>query len=377
MNKPFRNNGIDLLRGISIFLVILLHFNIHFKLRDTFIKELLPKELFIAFFISGYYGVILFFTISGYLITLTILKRYQTLDNINIKEFYWFRFSRIFPPLLSLLLILTLLDITGAYGFTINEERTTLLRALFAALTFHVNLLEINVGYLPGSWDVLWTISVEEIYYLVFPILCRFIKNKWVLMALLIGTLIISPWSRANLFVGNELGMKNNLNYLDCIGIGCCIAVLVQNFSFKKINTKIMALMGGMIVLFMLFFRPLFRKTGLGEFGLDVTILITGVALLLIWMHFYFVHNEKKIRYAGWITEMGKYSYEIYLTHMFVITCFATIYKHFQLSQSYIPLLLPLSVALSYYIGKIVFHTFSEPLNQKLREYRKNKFSSV
>ena len=64
-----------------------------------------------------------------------------------------------------LLVILSLLHCMEIPKFTIDPEKTTLSRAVFAALTFHVNLLEIEVGYLPANWDVLWSLSIEEFFY--------------------------------------------------------------------------------------------------------------------------------------------------------------------------------------------------------------------
>ena len=67
--------------------------------------------------------------------------------------------------------------LTGAPGFVV--ARTSLGRALFAALTFHLNQLEIAVGYLPAAWDVLWSLSLEEVFYLAYPLLLRFAPRPW------------------------------------------------------------------------------------------------------------------------------------------------------------------------------------------------------
>ncbi|MEO0339628.1 MAG: acyltransferase family protein, partial [Bacteroidota bacterium] len=139
-----RNAGIDVIRGLCILAVILLHINIHFQLSQSFIKDILPKKLFSLFFWSGYYGVVIFFTLSGFLITHSILKKWGSLATINVKKFYWFRAARILPLLFLVLLILSILHLAGVNGFVINPEKTTLARAIFAALTFHINWLEIQ-----------------------------------------------------------------------------------------------------------------------------------------------------------------------------------------------------------------------------------------
>ena len=86
-------------------------------------------------------------------------------------KFYRIRFARIAPLLLLLLAVLSLLHLGNVQGFRIPAKTTTLPRALFAALTYHLNWLEALHGYLPGNWDVLWSLSVEEMFYLFFPLM--------------------------------------------------------------------------------------------------------------------------------------------------------------------------------------------------------------
>jgi peptidoglycan/LPS O-acetylase OafA/YrhL len=124
----------------------------------------------------------MFFVLSGFLITTSALDKWKALPNINLCEFYLKRFARIMPLLVALLLVLSILHITEVKGFVINPNSTILLRALFAALTFHVNWLEIQVGYLPGSWDVLWSLSIEEVFYLFFPYHAFFVVKNGILL---------------------------------------------------------------------------------------------------------------------------------------------------------------------------------------------------
>jgi peptidoglycan/LPS O-acetylase OafA/YrhL len=163
-----RNSDIDVLRGLSILTVILLHLNIHFEISDTFLKEILPKKLFSLLFWSGFYGVVVFFTLSGYLITNSIIKRWGTLSKVDLRTFYWYRFSRIVPLLSVLLIVLSILHLGSVCSFVIDPEQTSLGRVILSALTFHTNWLEIQVGYPPANWDILWSISIEETFYLFF-----------------------------------------------------------------------------------------------------------------------------------------------------------------------------------------------------------------
>jgi peptidoglycan/LPS O-acetylase OafA/YrhL len=147
--------GIDVLRGLCIIAVVLHHINIRIHFRDSAVGHWIGPAANRALFWSGYYGVRVFFVISGFLITTWSLKRWGNLEQLNRRQFYIMRFARIVPCLVGLLLILGILDRLGIPQFTVNTQHTSLWRALLAALTFHVNWLEDRTGYLPANWDVL------------------------------------------------------------------------------------------------------------------------------------------------------------------------------------------------------------------------------
>ncbi len=164
-----RVQGIDLLRGLCILAVVVHHINLRVRLDKTSLGALLGSAINRVLFWSGYNGVIVFFVISGFLITTWSIKRWGHLGQISRRQFYLMRFARIVPCLLALLVILSLFDRLGVPHFVIDTHRSSLPRALLAALTFHVNWLEARTGYLPASWDVLWSLSIEEVFYIFFP----------------------------------------------------------------------------------------------------------------------------------------------------------------------------------------------------------------
>lgn len=368
-----RNIGIDFLRGISILFVLLLHLNLRLNLKESIFKEVLPKKLFNIIFWSGFDGVIIFFNLSGFLITTTILKRWNNLSEISLKEYYWLRFARVIPTLVLLLLILSTLHLLNIQGFAIENEKTTLLRAVFSALTFHLNLLEIQVGFLPGPWDVLWTISIEEVFYIILPLICLFVRNKWVLLILFMLTLIISPYSRVNFLSESNLVDKNNLNYLDCLSLGVFTAFIVKNFEFSKFVKNACGFFGFLLLFIASVFGNELYEIGVSDFGLDITILSVGVALLVFWMYYHFENKSKIYFPLNIICNMGKYSYEIYLTHMIVVASVSNLFRDFQLSNNTKPILVFSSLVICWFIGKIVFDFYSNPINIKLRAWRKSR----
>ena len=154
-----RLDGVDVLRGLCVLQVTLHHIQLRFRLNDYPVENALPEMLNQVLFSSGYYAVIMFFVISGFLITRLSIVRWGSLGQFPVGRFYRMRAARILPCLWALILVMSTLHVAGASGFVINPERASLGEAVWAALTFHVNWLEGHRGYLPGCWDILWSLS--------------------------------------------------------------------------------------------------------------------------------------------------------------------------------------------------------------------------
>ena len=221
----FRLGGVDVLRGLSVLLVTLHHIHLRFWLNDYDVDGVLPKTLNQVLFWSGYYAVITFFVISGFLITGLSIRRWGQLGLIHVGRFYRMRAARILPCLLLLLLVLSALHLAGAPEFTIRPERASLGQALWSALTFRINWLEGHHGYLPGDWDVLWSLSVEETFYLMFPLLCLLLRREGLLLLPLVCLLILGPVDRTVFADQDPWGQYAYLSCMDGIAFGCLAAL--------------------------------------------------------------------------------------------------------------------------------------------------------
>ena len=195
--------AVDLIRGLCIANVVLHHTNIRIPFARSAMGSMLPEPAIRFLFWTGDYSVKIFFVLSGFLITTSILSRWGDPAAVDVGEFYRRRFARIAPCLLALLGILSVLHLTATPGFTIAAGRATLPRALFAAFTLHLNWLEARTGYLPGAWDILWSLSVEEAFYLAYPLLCRFASRKVLVMAAA-ALMILGPFARTR-FAFNDI----------------------------------------------------------------------------------------------------------------------------------------------------------------------------
>jgi peptidoglycan/LPS O-acetylase OafA/YrhL len=356
--------GIDILRGLCIVAVVIHHLNLRIRFNQSGMGKLIGVAANRALFWSGYYGVMVFFVISGFLIATWSLKRWGSLDKIRRRQFYWLRFARIVPCLVGLLVVLSILDRAGVPKFTINTQHTSVGRALLAACTFHINWLEARTGYLPGSWDVLWSLSVEEVFYLLFPLLCTWVRKKFLLVTLLVGFVVIGPFAR--ILTHNQLWAEYGyLSNMDGIALGCLAAIAA-----RKINLagKSVIWIGALLCVFIVVFRGLVASLGLYKTGLDVTILEAGTALMVIALQQRFDKNATRGRWPTAILRwFGRNSYEVYLTHIFVMWPMVWAFFQFHQSINAAPLWFLAYTALAGVLGAMVARFYSEPLNRRLR----------
>ncbi len=361
-----RLDGIDLLRGLAIFFVLMNHVNMRLRLARVPYTQGLPDQLVHALVWNGQLGVQMFFCVSGFLITSITLRRWGSLSQIDVRRFYWLRFARIAPLLLLLLSVLSLLHFAGLQDFVVREKTGGLGRALFAALTFHVNVLEARRGYLPGNWDILWSLSVEEMFYLFFPLVCRLLGQGKLLIMLLLGFVAIGPFGRTVFAHSNGTWKEYSyLGSMDAIALGCLTALLVARTHFSRPVLGALAGGGTALVIFSLGFSQLAYRCGLTSRGLDMTVLALGTCMFIAASA---QSQWRSPRILSPLLKIGQYSYEIYLTHMFVVFAAFNLFVSAGKQMHLVPALFGIVILISGMLGGIVASFYSEPMNRCLRQ---------
>jgi peptidoglycan/LPS O-acetylase OafA/YrhL len=361
-----RIDGVDLLRGVAIFFVLMNHVNMRLLGAEVPYTNGLPKQLVSSLVWNGQFGVQIFFAVSGFLITATTLRRWGSLSRVSLRGFYLMRFARIVPLLLSLLAVLSLLHFAHVKYFVVSAKTGGLGRALFAALTFHVNVLEARSGYLPGSWDILWSLSVEEIFYLFFPLVARFLGRGKMLIVLLLGLVVMGPFARTVLTHGNEVWKEYSyLGGMDAIALGCLTALLLSRFRFSRRAVWILAIVGSALLILILGFSIRVEAWGLARSGLDMTILAVGTCMVIA------VVTQTKWRsprFMNPLLNLGQRSYEVYLTHMFIVFGLFQLFVLAGKPMSAVPALFLAVIFLAGLLGEVVARFYSEPMNQFIRQ---------
>jgi peptidoglycan/LPS O-acetylase OafA/YrhL len=315
---PARNPGIDLLRGLSILLVVMHHVGLRIPLKQGILAAFLPKWFLSALIYNGYEAVFVFFVISGFLITSNTLARWGTLGAIDVRAFYVRRAARILPCLVILVAIISALHLVGVREYVIFHSSQSLPRAIFSVLGLHLNWYEGMTGYLPGNWDVLWSLSIEEVFYLGFPLLCLGLRRNRILVPALLLLALSLPASRAAL-AGNEIWQeKAYLPGMAAIAMGV-LGALAASWLQAKPRWLVWWLGGfgvvGLVAVFC-FEGKLWPLLGNG-----VMLLLTlSTVCLILAFHLRAQNgNLRPIPGTGWLRAFGRLSYEIYLAHMFIV----------------------------------------------------------
>ena len=190
--KFYYRPEIDGLRAIAVGAVILYHANF----------TILGHQPFKG----GFIGVDIFFVISGYLITSIILNELFSTGSFSIKYFYERRIRRILPVLL--VVILASLPFAWLYISpvgVINFAKTIIYTLGFASnFYFYLSDIEYFAGGAPNAFLHTWSLSVEEQYYILFPlvtlVIFKYFRNYlvYVLIILFLISLSLAEWSSRN-----------------------------------------------------------------------------------------------------------------------------------------------------------------------------------
>jgi peptidoglycan/LPS O-acetylase OafA/YrhL len=264
--------------------------------------------------VPGGFGVTIFFFLSGYLITSLLRSEYVNTGGISLSRFYWRRTLRIWPPLyitmgFSVLLMLSLFPRSSLDPW-----------GVVAQLAFVSNYSYLW-GHGSGVDLPLWSLAVEEHFYLVFPLLyllwlgrvgsrtaaricwtlCGAVLAIRVTYAITVGPLpVIYYWSHTR---------------IDSILFGCCLALannpVIDKDAWRPKKAAFAAAIA-VLLLCLLYRSPVFRQT--------LRYTLQGAALYVVFA--YVMHSTGRL--SSMLTSlpmkiMGLYSYTFYLAHVIII----------------------------------------------------------
>jgi peptidoglycan/LPS O-acetylase OafA/YrhL len=346
-------------------LVVLHHVALRIPLKDGVFASFFPAWVINTLTRNGYEAVFIFFVISGFLITSNALDRWGRLDAVDIRVFYGQRIARILPCLVALIFFLSVLHMAGIKGYAITHSNQSLPRAIVSAMGMHLNWYEGRTGWLPGSWDVLWSLSIEELFYLCFPIVCRFLRREWCLITAL-GVFALSLPAFRILSAGNEIWQeKAYLPGMSAIAMGIVGALAASRIrSYKRWWGGLLSAFGGSGLFAVLCFEnQIWPRIGNGT----ILLLTISAACLILAFHLKpSCLSAVKMPGIGWLCSFGRLSYEVYLTHMFIVFSVAHV-ANIVGKDSWWAIIWYLPViSLSWIVGGMVERYYSIPMKQVL-----------
>jgi peptidoglycan/LPS O-acetylase OafA/YrhL len=362
-----RNYKIDILRGVSILLVLIHHFNIPYKLHDTFLGIPIGGESLSTLIArNGNYGVTMFFVISGFLITQHTLQRSGSLAQIKLKDFYIRRIARIMP---CLVLLVTMVSVLGSLGLqpfinqSPNGEEVSYAVTILSALSFWMNLLIIEYGWANYALGVLWSLSVEEVFYLAFPVLCLALGRGKGFIVFLLAVIAYAPYFRA-LHFGEESGayLYHYFSSFDGIAIGCLTAIYVQHFKGVIYNQKMIVAVTAFLMTALYFYA---RIKEVSTWGISVFALLTALLILCFTQDLKVKPISYTARSLVWI---GQRSYEMYLFHLIVLGLMKVVYFPKETLAAEKLMLLPVYFIAVFILSWAIEKYYSTPLNLKIRQ---------
>ncbi len=322
-NKKGYYPYIDGLRAIAISMVLLYHLDI--------------SPLFQGFFL----GVDVFFVISGFVITSSILNEIERTGRFSIKRFYRRRIWRLFPALMLMLSIFVLVCIF-IYPAFIKEYVVTLSKSAISACLGFSNiffLIEKSKYFQAGEESRLfihaWTLSVEEQFYMAvaFLFLSRFIRKRIavVLSVLMIFSILL------NLLSTQQLAKFYLIHYRAYeLIIGMLLCLFTRKYKTKIISTKntegfilnnFLSVIG--LLLIMLSSISVYISQKITPNLIPVAFFTCiGASMIIYSGLFYNKSVINKILSLRPIVFIGKISYSIYLYHLPIIVLTKPTFSH-------------------------------------------------
>ncbi len=311
----------------------------------------------VSFANAGEAGVDLFFVLSSFLISELLLREFDSLGKIDVKAFYARRALRIWPLYFFFLLLAPLIDLWIGKNFGVS------LLTWLSFATFTNNWLvsfyslRLNTVAVP-----LWSVAIEEQFYLGWPLLVTWVQPKR--LAYLAITIIAIAWG-TRIYLGmcdaSDLTIsRNTFARLDAIGIGAllCVGYRQLGWNFSAPARRWLGIAG--FVLIVASYRYL-KATGDVPLGTPMMFGLWAIGGGLLLMGTYVPQSSGQpangLCCMPWLVDLGKISYGLYVWHLAAITAISKL----GLAKAGTPLAGLYSLALSILLAKLSYHYLERP----------------
>ncbi|MFT4806530.1 MAG: peptidoglycan/LPS O-acetylase OafA/YrhL, partial [Psychroserpens sp.] len=343
-NKESKSFYFENLDGLRFFAFLAVFFAHSFYTRDEALQQSGFLQAVLRVSGLGTLGVNFFFVLSGYLITYLLEKEYSKNNRIDIKSFYIRRALRIWPLFYAMVIV----------GFIVQPAVMKLIGDPYqetGSVLYYIFFVN-NYDVAPYSavLGVLWSIAVEEQFYLFWPLLL-FVFPKFRL-GIILGVILFS-------FIWRQAGLGSYTGTLTCVGdlafgallgyLSCHSKSFVSYFtSFNRYYILIIYFIGLMLI----YQKPLFSAT---IFSSSHRLLLSAFFGFVIMEQNYSSNSLFKLSNFPILSFLGRYTYGLYVLHFVSIYAIGKIFEYLQWNGFLFNLLITevvlsflLSIALAY-----------------------------
>jgi len=303
-------------------------------LRGTAVLAVVASHAGFAHLTGGYVGVDVFFVISGYLITGQLIREVARTGRVSLLGFYARRARRILP---AATVVLALTVAAAAVELGVLSTKSIVPDALWASVfAANVHFASVGTDYFaqsqpPSPLQHFWSLSVEEQFYLVWPILmigCAWLvmrrrrtnpdsatKRFRIALAVVVGVVVLGSlaWSIWSTRVSPTTAYFSTFARAWELGIGAAAALIVNRRGYQLGQTvaQLMAVTG----LVMVVYACLVDNSGTQFPGYAALVPVLGAALLIL------AGAGGRPTIAGRVVSipplraLGDWSYSLYLWH--------------------------------------------------------------
>ncbi len=303
------------------------------------------RALLIALVVAGHFNlfdwlaggggrVIMFFVISGFLITSILLKRFETRGTVGFKDFYYSRLARFGPSLVIAtgLAMLSALAFTYGWWKSASVHWSDMAASLPTFWSQTVNVAMASEENVPFALTPGWSLGVEWQFYLVWPLIMlamlSYLGKRALMWTAFVGAAASYIWSAWLVYFGDFAREEPDRIAFGTdtrggsILLGCALAIAVTYPSVRRFFEKfaIPFVVGGLIVIAVMFTRHIF------DFGLIMTswgqvvlALASGLVVASLWVRPSAAGGLLTVAPLVWI---GQRSLGIFLFHVPVMMMF-------------------------------------------------------
>lgn len=293
-----RNFRIDRLRGLAVLIVIACHSTAYLTWNFyPYFNELASLR------VNGIYGVSIFFAVSGYLITNRLLDRKSLPVTSTLIWFYAGRVARLLPCLVVVVPLAFWMSAEGYVDFVFQIGRIDWLECI-AGLRYNYCVGPPN----PTAWNILWSLSVEEAFYLGAPLLFFLLRRNFLIVISLCGVIAYSAYHK---LTAPQMDLYSFASNFDQLSVGCLTAIVMRAVKPSSQSSSLRWI--GLTAIVLIFFYG--RVFDVYSWSL----LATSVAAAIYIAGSAAPTTEKSALLFRPVELAGKYSYEIYLFHFAVL----------------------------------------------------------